>query len=80
MLKFNLLILPEEQMNFKLNNIPGNSVYIEIDKMNDDILAQIVLNLISDTAKYSLQFDETTNASNLSQLAVFVHYGNKEDV
>ena len=80
LLKFNLLILPEERMNFKLNNIPGNSVYIEIDKMNDDILAQIVLDLISDTAKFSLQFDETTNASNLSQLAVFVRYGIKEDV
>ena len=80
MLKFNLLILPEERMNFKLNNIPGNSVYIEIHKMNDDVLAQIVLDLISDTAKFSLQFDETTNASNLSQLAVFVRYGNKEDV
>ena len=80
MLKFNLLIFPEEQMNFKLNNIPGNSVYIEIDKMNDDILAQIVLDLISDTAKFSLQFDETTNVSNLSQLAVFMRYGNKEDI
>ena len=58
MLKFNLLILPKERMNFKLNNIPGNSVYIKIDKMNDDILAQIVSDLISDTAKFSLQFDE----------------------
>ena len=67
-------------MNFKLNNIPGNNVYIEIDKMNDDILAQIVLDLISDTAKFSLQFDETTNASDLSQLAVFVRYRNKEDM
>ena len=66
-------------MNFKLNNIPGNSVYIKIDKMNNDILAQIVSDLISDTAKFSLQFDEATNVSNLSQLAVFVHYG-KEDV
>ena len=29
LLKFYLpLILPEEQMNFKLSNIPGNSVYI----------------------------------------------------
>ena len=79
MLKFNLLILPEERMNFKLNNIPSNSVYIEIDKMNDDILAQIVLDLILDTAKISLLFDETTNAFNPSQLAVFVRYGNKED-
>ena len=67
-------------MNFKLNNILGNSVHIEIDKMNDDILAQIVLDLISDMAKFSLQFDETMNASNLSQLAVFVCYGNKEVV
>ena len=66
-------------MNFKLSNIPGNSVYIKFDKMNDDILAQIVSDLISNTAKFSLQFDETTNVFNLSQLAVFVRYG-KEDV
>ena len=78
MLKFNLLILPEERINFKLSNIPGNNVYIKIDKMNNDILAQIVSDLISDTAKFSLQFDETTNVSNLSQLAVFMRYG-KED-
>ena len=79
MLKFNLLILPEERMNFKLSNIPGKSVYIKIDKMNDDILAEIVSDLISDTAKFSLQFNEATNVPNVSQLAVFVHYG-KEDV
>ena len=53
---------------------------LKLIKMTDDILAQIVLDLISDMAKFSLQFDKTTNASNLSQLAVFVHYGNKEDV
>ena len=30
MLKFHLpVILPEEQMNFKISNIPGNSVYIK---------------------------------------------------
>ena len=66
-------------MNFKLSNIPVKNVYIKIDKMNDDILAQIVSDLISDTAKFSLQFDTTTKVSNLSQLAVFVRYG-KEDV
>ena len=66
-------------MNFKLSNFPGNSAYIKIDKMNDDILAQIVSDLISDTAKFNLQFDETTNVSSQSQLAVFVRYG-KEDV
>ena len=47
--------------------------------MNDDILAQIVSDVISDTAKFNLQFDETTNVSNLSQLAIFVRYG-REDV
>ena len=47
--------------------------------MNDDILAQIVSDLISDTEKFSLQFYETTNVSNLSQFAVFVRYG-KEDI
>ena len=31
LLKFYLpLILPEEQMNFKISNIPGNSVYINV--------------------------------------------------
>ena len=79
MLKFNLLILPEERMNFKLSNIPDKNVYIKIDKMNDNIFTQIVSDLISDTAKFSRQFDEATNVSNLSQLAVFVHHG-KEDV
>ena len=47
--------------------------------MNDDIFAQIVSDLISDTAKFSLQFYETTNVSNLRQFAVFVRYG-KEDI
>ena len=66
-------------MNFKLSNIPGNSVYIKVDKMNNDILAPIVSNLILDTAKFSFQFDETTNVSNLSELVIFVRYG-KEHV
>ena len=78
MLKFNLLILPEERMNFKLSNILGKNIYIKIDKMNDDILAQIFSDLVSDTAKFSLQFDENTNVSDLSQLAVFVRYGKKD--
>ena len=35
LLKFYLpLILPEEQMNFKLSNIPGNSVYINYNEIN----------------------------------------------
>jgi hypothetical protein len=47
--------------------------------MSKDILAQVVADLISSPAKFSLQLDETTDVSNLSQLAVFVHYV-KDDV
>ena len=47
--------------------------------MNNEILAQIVSDLISSPAKFSLQLDETTNVSNLSHFAVFMRYM-KEDV
>ena len=50
-----------------------------IDKMSDDILAQIVSDLISSPAKFSFQLDETTGVASLSQLAVFVREV-KEDV
>lgn len=42
--------------------------------MSKDILAQVVADLISSPAKFSLQLDETTDVSNLSQFAVFVRY------
>ena len=47
--------------------------------MSKDILAQVVADLISSPAKFCLQLDETTDVSNLSQLAVFVRYV-KDDV
>lgn len=42
-------------------------------------MAQVVADLISSPAKFSLQLDETTDVSNLSQLALFVRYV-KDDV
>ena len=47
--------------------------------MSDDILAEVVADMISSPAKFSLQLDETTDVSNLSQLVVFVRYM-KDDV
>ena len=64
----------------KLSQIPlsNGTVSNRIDKMSDDILAQIVSDLISSQAKFSLQLDKTTDDASLSQLAVFVRHV-KED-
>ncbi|XP_033842336.1 protein FAM200C-like [Periophthalmus magnuspinnatus] len=50
-----------------------------IENMSKDILAQVVAALILNPVKFSLQLDETTDVSNLSQLAVFVRYV-KDDI
>ena len=65
----------------KLSQIPlsNDNISNRIDKKSDDILAQIVSDLISSPAKFSLQLDETIDDTSLSQLAVFVRYV-KEDV
>ncbi|XP_075684349.1 protein FAM200C-like [Rhinoderma darwinii] len=65
----------------KLSQIPlsNDTVSDRIEDMCKDILAQVVADLISSPAKFSLQLDETTDVSNLSQLAVFVRYV-KDDV
>ena len=65
----------------KLSQIPFSNATISnrIDTESDDILAQIVSDLLSSPAKFSLQLDGTTDDANLSQLAVFVCYV-KEDV
>ena len=64
----------------KLSQIPllNDIISNRIDK-SDDILAQIVSDLISSPAKFSLQLNETTDVATLSQIAVFVCYV-KEDV
>lgn len=40
--------------------------------MSGDIFAQVVTNLNSSPARFSLQFDETTIVSNLSQIFFFI--------
>lgn len=42
--------------------------------MSDDILPQVTADLISSTAIFSLQLDETIDVSNLSQTAAFLRY------
>ncbi|XP_073501335.1 protein FAM200C-like [Phyllobates terribilis] len=60
----------------KLSQIPlsNDTISDRIERMSKDILAQVVTDLISSPAKFSLQLDETRDVSNLSQLAVFVRY------
>ena len=60
----------------KLSQIPlsNDTISSKIDDMSNDILAQVVADLISSPAKFSLQLDEITEVSSLSQLAVFVRY------
>ncbi|XP_045113670.1 protein ZBED8-like [Portunus trituberculatus] len=60
----------------KLSQIPlsNDTISSRIDDMSNDILAQVVADLISSPAKFSLQLDETTDVSSLCQIAVFVRY------
>ena len=60
-------------------SLSNGTISNRIDKKSDDILAQIASDLISSPAKFSLQLDETTYDTSLSQIAVFVRYV-KEDV
>ncbi|XP_069563784.1 protein FAM200C-like [Brachyistius frenatus] len=66
----------------KLSQIPlsNDTISSRIDDMSNDILAQVVADLISSPAKFSLQLDETTDVSNLSQLVVFVRYMKDDEI
>ena len=50
----------------------NDTISNRINKISDNMLAQIVSDLILSPIKLSLRLDETTDVSNLSQLAVFV--------
>ena len=60
----------------KSSQIPlwNDTISNSIDKMSDDLLAQIASDLISNPAKFSFLLGETTDVASLSQLAVFVRY------
>lgn len=49
-----------------------------IEDTSKDILVQVVADHISSQAKLNLQHDETTDVSNLRQLAVFVRCVNDD--
>ncbi|KAF2348025.1 protein of unknown function DUF4371 [Trinorchestia longiramus] len=74
-------IMLGEETEVKLFQIPlsNDTINDRIEDMTKDILAQVVADLISSPAKFSLQLDETTDVSNLNQLAVLVRYV-KDDV
>ncbi|KAF2347970.1 hypothetical protein FHG87_021274 [Trinorchestia longiramus] len=74
-------IMLGEETEVKLSQIPllNDTISNGIEDMSKDILAQVVADLISSPAKFSLQLDKTTDISNLSQLAVLVCYV-KDDV
>ncbi|KAF2351452.1 hypothetical protein FHG87_017790 [Trinorchestia longiramus] len=74
-------IMLEEETEVKLSQIPlsNDTISYRIEDMSKDILAQVVADLISSPAKFRIQLDETTDVSNLSQLAVLVCYV-KDDV
>ncbi|CDQ91221.1 unnamed protein product [Oncorhynchus mykiss] len=74
-------IMLGKEAEVKLSQIPlsNDTISDRIEDMSKDILAQVVADLISSPAKFSLQLDETTDVSNLSQLALFVRYV-KDDV
>jgi len=60
--------------------LSNDTISSRIDDMSDDILAQVVANLVASPTKFSLQLDETTNVSNLSQLIVFVRYVKGDEI
>ncbi|KAF2354828.1 hypothetical protein FHG87_014414 [Trinorchestia longiramus] len=74
-------IMLGEETEVKLSQIPlsNGTISDRIEDMSKDILAQVVADLISSLAKSSLQLDETTDVSNLSQLAILLRYV-KDDV
>ena len=48
---------------------------LRINEVNDDVLAQVITGINSRPIRASLQLDESTNVSNISQLfLVFVNY------
>uniref|UniRef100_UPI00358F5F6E protein FAM200C-like isoform X1 n=2 Tax=Myxine glutinosa TaxID=7769 RepID=UPI00358F5F6E len=66
----------------KLSLVPlsNDTIRCRIDDLSDDILAQVVADLVASPTKFSLQLDETTDVSNLSQLILFVRYVKGDEI
>ncbi|KAF2360197.1 protein of unknown function DUF4371 [Trinorchestia longiramus] len=69
-----------KEAEVKLSEIPlsNDTISDRMEDMSKEILAHVVADLISSSAKFSLQLDEITDVSNLSQLAVFMRYTNDD--
>ncbi|XP_056138432.1 protein FAM200C-like [Lampris incognitus] len=70
----NIMLGKAAEDKLSQNPLSNDTISSRIDDMSDDILAQVVADLISSPANFSLQLDETNDVSNLSQLVVFVRY------
>ncbi|KAM5132134.1 protein FAM200C-like [Mantella aurantiaca] len=70
----NIMLGKAAEVRFSQIPLSNDTISNRIEDMSKDILAQVVADLISSQAKFSLQLDETTDVSNLSQLTVFVRY------
>ncbi|KAF2363132.1 Mpv17/PMP22 [Trinorchestia longiramus] len=75
----NIMLRKEAEVKLSQITLSNDTISDRIEDMSRDILAQVVADLISSPAKFSLQLDETTDLFNLSQLAVFVRIV-KDDV
>ncbi|KAF2353771.1 hypothetical protein FHG87_015472 [Trinorchestia longiramus] len=75
----NIMLGKEAEVKLSQITLSNDTISDRIEDMSRDILAQVVTDLISSPAKFSLQLDETTDVFNLCQLAVFVRYV-KDDV
>ncbi|KAG8231590.1 hypothetical protein J437_LFUL012282, partial [Ladona fulva] len=75
----NIMLGKAAEVKLSLIPLSNDTISDRIEDMSKDILAQVVSDLISSPAKFSLQLDETTDVSNLSQRAVFMGYV-KDDV
>ncbi|KAF2352879.1 hypothetical protein FHG87_016367 [Trinorchestia longiramus] len=75
----NIMLGKAAEVKLSQITLSNDTISDRIEDMSRDILAQVVADLISSPAKFSLQLDETTDVFNLSQLAVFGRYV-KDDV
>lgn len=65
---------------FSQVSLSNNTVRSRIVDMSKDILAQVINDLTSSPERFSLQLDESTDVSNMSQLIVFVRYMKDDDI
>lgn len=70
----NLILGTAAENRLSQISLSNDTISERIEDMSKDILAQVVTDLISSPAKFSLHLDETTEVSNLSQVGVFVCY------